>query len=397
MSPVYNAITEEEMGKIRYYQFEKQILHYDNKLNFYDLSKKHLGFHSTDYWTPYLSAWARIGDFDTREIFKSLNSGDRIIRLNAFRTTLFVVHEANAAMIIKALGSDFFKARRNGPDIKKLTDKEVDKMLEELYSVLDQKQLKTRKIKETSANLAPYMRSLLSLGMARGKIIRATASHAKSNLTSYALLSQWSSKIKPYKETEENALNDLLMRYITQFAPVTNEDLTWWLRQPKKQVEYFLSENSNELVQFLHQETKYYMNISDYEKAVAKDQVRDQVITFLPYEDHFPKAFFDRDWYIDDKIRPKVFPRNAKSYWPTSPDTVLEPTSMAMNQSGEIRPSIWLDNQIIGRWEMDKLSKKEYKITSSIFQKVSQGIQKEIQHKQNELENFINSKLVPIS
>ena len=69
-----------------------------------------------------------------------------------------------------------------------------------------------------------------------------------------------------------------------------------------------------------------------------------------------------------------------------------------MNQSGEIRPSIWLDGQIIGRWELDKVEgEKKYQIVWSVYQPISDEIKEIIEIERLKLQKFINHRLVPIS
>ncbi|MGY5852224.1 MAG: hypothetical protein RTU92_01500, partial [Candidatus Thorarchaeota archaeon] len=68
-------MTEVTLDQLRMNQLRKQRLLGDHELDFYDIAKEQLGLHSTDYWTPYLSVWSRIGDYDAKSVFSSLNSG----------------------------------------------------------------------------------------------------------------------------------------------------------------------------------------------------------------------------------------------------------------------------------------------------------------------------------
>ncbi len=117
------------------------------------------------------------------------------------------------------------------------------------------------------------------------------------------------------------------------------------------------------------------------------------MIIFLPYEDHFPKAFIHRSWYLNDRDRPKLFPRFAKANWP---EQSAQTITKGPNQSGEIRPSIWLNDQIIGRWELEK-DKTEYKIVMSLCRDISKSLHCSIMEKKAELEQFINEQLIQIS
>ncbi|MFX0184300.1 MAG: winged helix DNA-binding domain-containing protein [Candidatus Hodarchaeota archaeon] len=380
---------------LRLNQLQKQYLLDNNEISFYDIAKDHLGLHSTDYWTPYLSVFARIGDYNPEKIFQSLNRGDKLARINAFRRTLFVVHTDNLAMVFQATGSRFYDELIKSPYLKDFTNEEIDHAIENIIATLESSPMTTRELKQKLPKLAPNMRGFLLGAMARGNIIRATAKHARSNLTTYAPVSKWVS-FDLNRISYEQALNQLIFSYIKVFGPVSEADVAWWLGLSRKEVKGKLQEIEKEILSFKIKNFIYYMDRTDYEAALSLDPLTDPVINFLPYEDHFPKAYIDRSWFISEKNRPKLFPRNKKSYWPTKPTQVLEPTSRGVIQSGELRPSIWLNEKIIGRWELEK-NKKEFTIIMSLYQDVDSSLKDSITEKRDQLERFINERLMPIS
>ncbi|MHA2366071.1 MAG: hypothetical protein ACXAC7_19080 [Candidatus Hodarchaeales archaeon] len=67
-----------------------------------------------------------------------------------------------------------------------------------------------------------------------------------------------------------------------------------------------------------------------------------------------------------------------------------------IKQLGEIRPSIWLNNEIIGRWELEKKN-KEYKIVYELYKTINSELNNMINTKKKKLEDFVNTKLAPIS
>jgi hypothetical protein len=376
-------------------QLRKQDLLSDEPLSFDDIAKKQLGLHSTDYWTPYLSVFARIGDYHPEDIFRSLNQGDRLVRINAFRKTVFLIHKENLAMIFQATGNRFYDEVRRSVYLKDFTDEQINQVMKQIIDTLDSVPLTTRKLKQELPELAPNMRGFLLGAMARGEVVRATAKHARSNLTTYTPTSNWVN-VDLNQMSEEKALNMLIQHYIEVFGPISKIDLAWWLGLPQKKVKEKLAELNTELVTHVINKSPFYIEQNDFEIAKSLEHPSESIINFLPYEDHFPKAFIDRSWFISGKYQFKLFPRNKKSYWPSQPTQVLEPTSRGMNQSGEIRPSIWLNEQIIGRWELEK-SKSGYNVIMSLYQKVEPSLEQIIQEKKNRLERFINEKLVPIS
>ena len=140
------------------------------------------------------------------------------------------------------------------------------------------------------------------------------------------------------------------------------------------------------------------MTPSDIEHSISLETPPEPIIWFLPYEDHLPKAFSERSWYLSDELRPRVFPKQREHYWP--PDCLPPPDDVkvtgATNASGEIRPSIWINGEVAGRWELEK-NGKEFRINYKLFQKVHAKYDNMISDRARELEDFVNTRLVPIS
>jgi hypothetical protein len=88
------------------------------------LVRDSIGLHSTDYATPYLSAWARIDDFDPAALASRLNRADGLVRVNAMRNTVHVVHVDDLATILAACGPAAGLVGRR--TLKALSDAEID-------------------------------------------------------------------------------------------------------------------------------------------------------------------------------------------------------------------------------------------------------------------------------
>jgi hypothetical protein len=64
--------------------------------------------------------------------------------------------------------------------------------------------------------------------------------------------------------------------------------------------------------------------------------------------------------------------------------------------TGEVRPSIWLNGSVIGRWEMDDGGGLK-KVVTSLYSKTTKQQEMRIEQVRKQLEDFINSSLMPIS
>ncbi|MHA2366069.1 MAG: hypothetical protein ACXAC7_19070 [Candidatus Hodarchaeales archaeon] len=99
---VQNKLSLPMMNNLRSNQLSKQFFLAKKASTFFEIVKTQLGLHSTDYWTPYFSVFARLGDFDAKEMFQALNTGNKLVRINAFKRTVFVIHVDNNEIIHKA-------------------------------------------------------------------------------------------------------------------------------------------------------------------------------------------------------------------------------------------------------------------------------------------------------
>jgi hypothetical protein len=388
-------VTDEQL---HWNQLRKQFLLDEKPSDFYHVAKAQLGLHSTDYWTPYLSAWSRLGDYNAKAVFESIDNGRDLIRTHAFRTTLHVMHIDNLSLILSATGPPLFRAYRTDKYRKMdvLSEEEIESMLIKVKSNLEDGPLRTTELKKRLPDVGENVRSALLMLMARGEVVRAKANHARSNLTSYALLDKWVSGFKLKLIDEQKATTQLIRKHIERFGPVSVDDIAWWLRLTKTGVKNALQQLENDIVSVKMREVDKFMLKDDFETAVSMSVPGDDRVWFLPYEDHFLKAFIDRRGLIDEDIHPKLFPADKKHFWPSSPDAPQKMPSKGVRATGEVRPSIWLNGHVIGRWEMNDDDKLK-KVVMSLYSKVTKSQRDMIEQVRKQLENFINSSLVPIS
>ncbi len=384
----------ELIQQLRLNQLRKQYLWNNKAPSFSEICKEHLGLHSSDYWTPYLSIYARDNKFNPSEMFNSLNNGQKLVRVNAFRRTLHVVHSENLAFILKVTGPTLLNSIKKAPGIMDCTDQELEQKFDRICETIRDVPKRTSEIKKMLPEFSETFRFLLLAAMAEGKIVRATASHARSNLTTYTPLKIWMPEVDLTQISINEALTKLICLYIKTFGPVSEEDIVWWLSSAKNPVRESLQELTSEIEEIEIDGLVHYMEKEDLALAQTLPVGEKQEVFFLPYEDHFPKAFKRREWFLDEEDIQKLFPRNAKTYWPDKP---LEIITKGIKGMGEIRPSIWVDGRIVGRWEIEPLKKKQYKVVMSLYKNLDSEIEDEIKEKKEELSDFINEKLGPIS
>ncbi|UCH05148.1 MAG: AlkZ family DNA glycosylase [Candidatus Thorarchaeota archaeon] len=390
------AITSLTIEQIRLNHLRKQYALDERKPTFFDIAREQLGLHSTDYWTPYLSVWARIGNYDAEKIFRSLNCGDRLVRLNAFRATVHVVHVDNLPLLIRATGSFLYKRMRQHPDVKGLSDQEVESLTDSVLAVLEDGPKTMEEIKKLLPDQARNIRPLFTLAATSGKVIRATASHARNPTTAYALIEKWVNGFVPSDASEEEALREVIRLYVMRFGPVTIDDISWWLPITKTKARTEIEQLSDEIIQVQVEGEKKHMFADDAKTAASLEAPADPVVWLLPYEDYLPKAFTNRAWYMSEEQKPMLFPQLREHYWPPDMSTPVTKASKSTNASGEIRPTVWIDGEAVGRWELEPSDEKQ-KVVFKIYREVRPKYGNMISEKASELEDFVNTQLVPIS
>lgn len=359
------------------------------------MTKDQLGLHSTDYWTPYLSAWARLRDFDAKAVFQSLNSGDRVVRWSSFRATNHVVHVDNLPIIIPSTGVIYYRKTRRVPFLKELEDDEIDSIIARIENTLEDGPLTTREMKKILTDAGSEFSWLIRCAMAKGRIVRATASHARSALTSYALVKKWIKEFKDANISEEEATSLLLERYIETFGPNSLNDFTWWISTTKREAKAAFETLTDDFVSIDIDGITKYVKETDLELATSLEEESHPTIWFLPYEDHLAKAFIERSWYIENRFVERLFPRNVQDHWPKGSAPKRATSDKGPDQSGEIRPSIWLDGQIIGRWELT--NEEPIDVAYDVYRRVSKDSKERISDKKDDLVEFLNKRLLPIS
>ncbi len=383
-------------AQLRWNQLRKQRLLGESKGTFHDIARDALGLHSTDYWTPYLSAWARVGNFDASSVFKDVNCGDSLFRRPAFRNTHHMIHIDNLPLILGALGPHLTRHMRPAPPIKDLSDNELEERIAEVLNALEKSSKSMNDLKKELPHIGNQMRWLLLIANGRGLVIRTKGTHAKSTRLDYDLVSRWVKGFRPLEMTEEEARTHLVLRYIEYFGPISMNDLSWWMPCKKTEGKKLVANLEGQITTVDVQGKPHMITNEDLEYASSIDKPSDPIVSFLPYEDHFPKAFTDRTWYLSEDAKKKLYPRRPEHYRPPEMNPPPPGPPKGMNASGEMRPSIWVDGKVVGRWEIDQ-SDGDVAINIGLIQSVPSKERKIIDAKRLELNVFIQNQLVPIS
>ncbi|MEQ1570303.1 MAG: crosslink repair DNA glycosylase YcaQ family protein, partial [Myxococcota bacterium] len=273
-----------------------------------------VGLHSTDYATPYLSAWARLPALDWAGLFARLNAGDGLFRINAMRNTVHVVHARDVPVVLAATATAVGAVARRVPGLKGLSEDALQAGIRSLDDALAGGPLTTNELKARLPALAADVRYWVMLAMSAGRVVRADSPHLRSNRTRYAAIAHRLPGFEPGAVDPAEARRTLLRRAVEAFGPLTVDDLSWWLPAPKSEVARALAA-AGAAVRSVEADgaTWWYPE----ELADAPSPPRESLGAWvLPYEDAFLKGYFDRRWLFAPGVREVVFPRSLEHWAP---------------------------------------------------------------------------------
>jgi len=379
-----------ELEKLRLYQLHKQnLLEKEKTSNYLNVLKNHIGLHSTDYLTPYISLWSRVEDFDPIKLFNAINEKDAV-RLRAMRRTVFVSHKETLPVLLPAISKVLASYKID--NIKHLVNKMgmpenlSEKISQDIIILLEEKNaLTTSQIKKelSSKYNGDFVRSTITLLEFECVITRVGQRYITDRTINWGLFSKNYPELLENKIEQDEAIKKLFIKYLEQFGPATIEDFSWWLPLKKTPTKQIIVDLQDKLSELDFNKKKYYMTKKDHHDYESFDYTLDEpIINFLPYEDHFPKAYTIRNWFISEELSEKL-------------------TDKGTINLGQIRPSIWINGEIKGRWEINWLDEKKTKLEIQMTYlsddvKKTPKIVKLVEKGRTALKEFYNDQLIPI-
>jgi hypothetical protein len=353
------------------------------------LVRAHIGLHSTDYATPYLSIFARREGFDAAELTRRLNRGEGLVRVNAFRNTVHVVHTDDLAMVVAATGAACAAVGRRSPGLKGLSDAEIRAGVARIRGALEGGPLESNRLKAMVPELAADLRFWLFVAMGDGEVIRAETPHARSNRSRYALTRAWVPGFQGLDLPPVEARRVLIRRAVEAFGPLTEADLAWWVPAPKGEVARALAGLAPHLRAVDAEGGRYY-----YAAALADEPAcrREELGAWaLPYEDSLLKGYFERSWLLAPGLREVLFPHSPVHWAPPNGVSPGPGPHGGVKATGEARPSLWWDGLVVGRWE-EAAGGVVWQLHADVGAEGRRAIEAEI----GRLEGFLRGGLYPV-
>ncbi|NHJ39364.1 MAG: winged helix DNA-binding domain-containing protein [Asgard group archaeon] len=371
---------------INYLLYKQSLLEKKSNGNFDDILIDQIGLHSTDNLTPYISLWNRVNDFQPKELFHGLNNLD-YLRKRAFRGTVFVIHK-DLLPLLNSIGKIFAKNWFKGYE-KELIKHNINfkSFTKKALSCFNnKKELKVSDLKKLINDFEILPSNLYSLALRYyeldGILLRTTHKYLTDRSILYGLVEDFFPEVSKNPIDFEDAINQIFLKYIKQFGPITIDDFSWWLPTTKTKCKEIIDNFKEEIIELKFNNEDYLILKEDYEILENYKPKDDKdIINFLPYEDHFPKAYSNRNWFLSTELE-KI---------------VIGQERMTM---GQIYPTIWLNGKIIGQWAIDYQNKEKTLAKIKIhylINNLNTDIKNQINNQKNELEIFLNNKLLPLN
>lgn len=371
-----------DLQKLRWYQLKKQQLLFLST-DYLTVLHENLVLHATDPLTPFFSLWARTQNFEPQNLFDDLNQTRQAVRVRAFRGTLFVATITRLPEILAA-SKIYFEAQLS--QIQKAAEKhklDLGAQTERLYHLLaGNKSLTSREIKTKIQNPIPeeWFIMLMRFWEFNRDLGRASLRYLLDNSIQYSLMHELLPEISSQNSEPWPAVESIFLNYLRHFGPVSLEDICWWFPLKKTAARQMLDRLSSHWVEVKRNQVTCYMEKNDFlnYSEFKFDEPATPVVHFLPYEDHFPKAYLLRDWFLNDSVREIVYEKGTINL-------------------GQIRPTVWVNGEIVGRWEIAWNGPKK-----TIARVELKGMQNTaafsdgIEAVRRRLEDFINSCLIPL-
>jgi hypothetical protein len=325
-----------------------------------------IALHATSAATPYLSLFARMKQFQRGLLDRQLYVNRTLIRLSTMRGTLFIMTTKVAPIVFQATRVPEAQSMQL-LDVWSIPHSEFQRVADSVYGVLKDGAQPLRIIKEAitpglvrtverqigkTVSRMTNVNIVLSVLMQQGKVFSEKYSDPilTRQANRYALLRTVYPQLNLEALNPEEALAQLVKRYLGTFGPATEEDIAWWTGLGKTKIQTALTALEPELlpIQIKNYSDEYLMLKSDYTAMKKFKGPRSLPVHLLPYEDPYLKGHQLRNRLVDGDHEKQVF------------------------IGGEAQPTVLVNGKIVGMWNR-VFHELTHVITIVLFHRLSRG------------------------
>jgi len=305
-----------------------------------------LGLHATSPIAPYLSLLARTLEFQKTSLERELYVERSLARVRCMRKTVFVLTKELVPIALAATRRMAQISSRQFAMYLGISERRYKRMARVILALLNDRGMTTSEVKKalgTRLNVSP----ILNLMCDEGLLVRGEVEGGwRSSLYRYYRFQDYFPDVELNTFGEEEARRKLVERYLASYGPATENDVSWWMGLPKREIRRILDGMQNELahVRFSGLEGDCLITLNDRMLLESRERSDTETVNLLPCLDPYIMGYKGRQRYVPLK------------HW-----------NMIFDRSGNSTSTIVVDGAVVGVW--DFVGEPEPTIKLFIFEK----------------------------
>jgi hypothetical protein len=292
-------------------------------VNVADTVRRICGLHATSPATPYLSLFARLKNFNIKDLDEELYVKRTMGRIRCVRRTIYIFPvefmPAAFAATKKVMGLNSV----NHCKYMGVSERDYEALSKKALELLEARPMtapQVRKALGTGLNVS----SILNLMCDEGILARGMPAGWRNNQYTYYPFNDYYPGVRLDSVPEREAIVELIKRYLGAFGPATEKDIAWWTGLNKKDFREALEALGSNVV------TEGSMAMLKPDLHLLKTmKARGRTVNLLPSMDPYLMGYKERDRYLDKEYYGYVFDR-----------------------SGNATSTIVVDGRIAGVWDV---------------------------------------------
>jgi len=305
------------LGSVNRYLVHKQHLAETSRTaDIVPIARDIYGLHATNPTTPYLSLFARAGDFTRDRLDHELYVKKSLGKIRCVRTT---VHVLPRETIPTAFAATRSLVEPNSENFLRITGgvtrEQYEETSREILRILAGEGMSTALIKKrlgTSLRVSP----IVNLMCDQGLLVRGRSDKGwKSNTHTYYLFSDYFPGLDLAAVDPARAREATVKQYLAGYGPATVKDISWWSGFTLTEVRRILGVLARETVRITLQEAEgEYVMLAADRAALEHFEPGDQpAVNLLPALDPYLQGYKERQRYLDDSHYDLAFDRSGNS------------------------------------------------------------------------------------
>ena len=328
----------------------KQHLSENSKINdIVQISEDLIGLQSTGPTEPYLNLLVRTRNFKKQDLDTQLYDKRSLGKIRGMRKSMFILPTPLIPVVHNAVMHLTAKRVEKYLEMRKITIEEYRTLSERILELLDEREMHTSELKK-EIDSDKGLVAVISVMNDEMKIIRSRPVKSwKDRRMNYARFSNNYPEIDINSLDEDTALLNLIRKYIKNYGPVTEIDITWWTGVTKGKTRQALKKLEDEIISIRISELEYkhLIHESDENRIEKISSNVGTTINLLPRLDPYLMGYKDRERYMNVKDKQFIF-----------------------DVSGNAVSVILLNGRVIGVWDITDKPEVQGKIY--LFRKLDQ-------------------------